>query len=372
MTRFLFVNTDYPPFLDALYAARPGLEQEPYAQQLAIRNESLFGISDFYPRRLNELGQPAIEVFINNQRLQQAWCREHGLSIAFRARPHVVLRRGIVPWVVHDQADWMGSVLRAQIEDFRPDVILTHSLSDLPGRFWKELHNPSRRLIGQIASPLAEDIDLTPFDLMLSSLPNFVERFRKAGLRAELFRLAFDPSVLEKLGEAGPAVEVSFVGGLSPHHASRLQWLEHLCRDLPIQVWGQGIELLPERSPIRGCYQGPAWGIAMYRVLRRSRLSVNCHIDLSGRYANNMRLFETTGVGTLLLTDWKENLADLFDPGKEAATYRTPEECAERIRYYLSHEPERAAVARAGQERTLRDHTYSQRMTELVHLVEGL
>src|SRR4029077_3443271 len=137
-----------------------------------------------------------------------AWARERGMRLPAAISRRLVLRRGIVPWLVPDCASWMACALEGQIEEFRPDVILTHSLSDLPARFWSRMRRHYRLLVGQIASPLAEDIDLTPFDLLLSSLPNFVDRFRRQGLRAELVRLAFEPIVLEKLGEPGPAVDI--------------------------------------------------------------------------------------------------------------------------------------------------------------------
>jgi hypothetical protein len=376
MTRFLIVNADYPDFLDKLYSGS-GLDRASYQEQMQARIDSLFGVSDFYPRNLAELGHTAAEVFINNRFLQEAWAREHGVKIASWPLPRVVLRRGVVPWLVLDRSEWMAAILRAQIEDFRPDVLLTHSLTDLPTTFWASIRSHYRVLVGQIAAPLAEDIDLSPFDLMLSSLPNFVERFRAAGLRAEPFRLAFDPSVLTRLQESlrptpAPTVDVSFVGSLSAHHPGRQAWLERLCREVPIQVWGQGVDSLAADSPIRKVYCGPAWGTQMYRVLACSRISVNYHIELSGSYANNMRLYETTGVGTLLVTDWKQNLHEMFEPGAEVVAYRTPQECVEKIRYLLEHEEERAQIARAGQARTLREHTYRSRMAELVALVEKL
>jgi len=377
MTRFLIVNADYPGFLDVLYSQHPGLGQASYEEQMHVRTASLFGVADFYPRNLAELGHPVLEIYLNNRFLQKAWAREHGVKVSDSARPRVVLRRGVVPWLVRDRAEWMTQILRAQIEEFRPDVLLTHSLTDLPAKFWASMRSHCRLLVGQIASPLADDIDLSPFDLMLSSLPNFVERFRAAGLRAEPFRLAFDPSVLTHLKAsqqptAEPLVDVSFVGSLSPHHPGRHAWLEQLCRQVPIQVWGQGIDTLPTDSPIRQVYRGPAWGIDMYRVLARSRISVNSHIQLAGPYANNMRLYETTGVGTLLLTDWKQNLRELFEPDTEVIAYRSAEECVEQIQHLLGHEADRARIARAGQARTLRDHTYRSRMAELVTMVEKL
>jgi spore maturation protein CgeB len=77
----------------------------------------------------------------------------------------------------------------------------------------------------------------------------------------------------------------------------------------------------------------------------------------------------TASSGALLVTDWKENLHEMFELGKEVIAYRTPEECAELIRYYLEHENEREEIARAGQQRILNEHTTYQRMQELVDIV---
>jgi len=103
----------------------------------------------------------------------------------------------------------------------------------------------------------------------------------------------------------------------------------------------------------------------MYQTLREALVTLNHHIDVAEAYAGNVRLFEATGVGTLLITDWKKNLNEMFEPGKEVVAYRTPDECLEMIQYYLEHEDQRQAIASAGQRRTLRDHTYRQRMEQL-------
>ena len=96
-----------------------------------------------------------------------------------------------------------------------------------------------------------------------------------------------------------------------------------------------------------------------------SRITVNVHIDVAENFANNMRLYEATGCGALLITDQKDNLSELFAPGTEIIAYRSPGEAVEYIKYYMDHPEEVAAIAQAGQERTLRDHTYRHRMEEL-------
>jgi spore maturation protein CgeB len=85
-----------------------------------------------------------------------------------------------------------------------------------------------------------------------------------------------------------------------------------------------------------------------------------------------MRLFETTGVGACLLTDWKENLSELFEPGKEVLTYRSVEECVEKVNYILEHEDERDSIAAAGQRRTLREHTFDNRAARIDEIIRSV
>ena len=108
----------------------------------------------------------------------------------------------------------------------------------------------------------------------------------------------------------------------------------------------------------------------MYQILQ-GRASWSTATSRPPRVADNMRLYEATGVGTMLLTDARDNLAELFEPGREVVTDADEDDLVERIRHYLAHDDERRAIARAGQERTLREHTYAVRMGELVSILEA-
>ena len=136
-----------------------------------------------------------------------------------------------------------------------------------------------------------------------------------------------------------------------------------------MDCWGYGAEFLPSNSLVRNRYHGSAWGLEMYHVRAAAKISINKHSGTADSYANNMSLFETTGVGSLLLTDEKENLGELFQVGTEVVTYRDADDCIEKIEYYLSHEEERACIAKAGQQRTLHEHTYAHRMRELLDIL---
>ncbi|MGZ3731984.1 MAG: glycosyltransferase family protein, partial [Bdellovibrionota bacterium] len=109
----------------------------------------------------------------------------------------------------------------------------------------------------------------------------------------------------------------------------------------------------------------PLFGLAMYQAVRDSLVSLNIHADSSPRYASNMRLFEATGMGTCLLTDWRENLPELFHLDEEVVCYRSPEECVEKARWLCGHPEEAARIGAAGQRRTLKDHTFLTRAERL-------
>jgi len=388
--RLLILNTDYPEFLRWLYAQHPGLERQPYKEQMRVRNESLFGVADFYSSNLRKLGHEAYDIHANNEFMQRAWAREQGMQVEQptpmaqrwreslqRARriaaktPLRHLKSFLQPMLgsLVSQPSWFYDILAAQIKHYKPDVLLNQAMDAVSTRFLREIKPYIQLLVGQIASPLPEKEAFSCYGLVISSLPNFVEHFRQMGLPAELHRFAFEPRILSKLSGENEEIPVSFVGSLSWHHKARIRLLEHLCARLGVQVWGQGTEGLPNNSPIRRCYMGQAWGTEMYQILRNSKMTLNHHISVAESYANNMRLFEATGVGPLLITDWKVNLHEMFEPGKEVVAYRTPEECVELIQYYLEHDAEREAIAYAGQQRTLREHSYYKRMEELVDIV---
>jgi spore maturation protein CgeB len=107
----------------------------------------------------------------------------------------------------------------------------------------------------------------------------------------------------------------------------------------------------------------------MYQVLCDSHATLNVHADSSPRFASNMRLFEATGVGACLVTDWKQNLGDLFQIDREIVTYRSVEELEEKLRWLASAPAEREAIGQAGRKRVLREHTYARRAERLDGLI---
>jgi spore maturation protein CgeB len=355
--RLLIVDTCYPAFLASHYESNPGLEQRPYDEQWRALMDTFFGTADSYSHYLGELGHDAHEVVVNAEPLQRAWAREHGRSPSLLRR----LRRRA------------GSdLVLAHAERFEPDVVYVQHIGFLPPETMASLKARTRLLVGQIASEAPGAEHFQHLDLVLTSFPHYVSRFRREGIASEYLRIGFDPRVLDRLDNAEPPHDVAFVGALGRlQHAQGNDVLERAAERVPIEFWGYNLGDRPPTSPFVRRYHGEAWGLGMLEVLASARIAVNRHIDVAEDNANNMRLYEGTGVGSLLLTDAKQNLGELFDVGREVIAYRDEDELVEAVEHFLAHEDERAAVAAAGQGRTLREHTYEVRMRELADILDA-
>ena len=369
--KIAIVDTYYAEFLSAVYAARSDMATQSYSSQRQVLLDQCFGTSDFYSRHLNALGCDAQDLILNCTALQEVWAKENAVAYS-RLALHIPHRLFRLPLIGSRLAALPGlvEIAVAQLQAFKPDVLYCQDMSFFPPEVLATLKRNIKLIVGQIACPLPPDKFSKAYDLILTSFPHYVRKLIDKGVASEYFRIGFEPRILDLLGTVNKSVDVSFVGGLSRHHGKTLPIFEYLVRNTPIQFFGYGLQSLDKNSPIRMRHNGEVWGLDMYRALASSRITLNRHINVAENNANNMRLYEATGVGAMLLTDKKDNLNELFEIGKEVVEYSTEAEAAELIDYYLSHPEEAKVIAQAGQNRTLQEHTYLRRMEELVAILK--
>jgi ubiquinone/menaquinone biosynthesis C-methylase UbiE len=350
----LFLNTYYDQFLANIYNRHSCLQADSYVAQKRILQQQAFGDSDFYSEGLKATGWIAEDIIMNCEPLNQAWAKEHSCSFQ----------------------GW--SLLLERIRNERPDVVYCQDMHTMSREMLSSIRPYVKLIVGQNASPLG-DIPIELYDVVFSSYPFFVNRFREKRLPAYLQPLAFDERILKSIQNVSyseRSIACSFIGGLSRHHQDRFEWLDYLAMHVPLEFWGYGVESTGSSSPLRKCYKGEAWGVDMFAKLLKSKITVNKQAAITyegqivNQYATNMRLYEATGCGALLITEYKDNLPQLFEIGKEIVVYRSKEECVGLIKYYLNHPDEAEKIAKAGQQRTLRDHTYRIRMQQTAEVLQ--
>ena len=402
------ITTFYTGYLSRFYAERPGLGDEPYAAQHAALMADCFGWADFWAAALEKLGYETSEVVLNVEPMQRRWAAEHGATF--------------------DEANWLHDITLAQVKAFAPDILFSADYVVGNAAFLRRLKAecPGIRLVvGWCGAPYKDPSVFREHDVVLSCVPELVEEFRQQGHRCHHVNHGFGKRILERLDLASPpATDFAFIGSIvkrEKFHEQREKLLLELVRRTDLQLWSNVFRAPAQRRYAAAARQAayntvsrarriglpesllrsvpllrraaqwesrpapggevapeiarrsnpPLYGLKMYQKLRDSRIALNTHIDISVTSASNMRLFEGTGVGSCLLTDWKANIRDLFEPDSEVVTYRSAEECVEKARYLLAHEDERRAIAAAGQRRALRDHTYERRAARLDEIIRA-
>jgi spore maturation protein CgeB len=366
--RILVIDTYYPAFLEDHYAANPGLAERAHSEQLESLAGRCFGTSDAYSRHFRELGHESAEYIVNWLPLQVAWEGENGFLA--RVRRQLGARFGSAP----EGDQLLHEITMTQIAAYDPDLLYVQDTSFFEPEELERLRRRGIGLAGQVGSAPEPDVKLEGYDLLLTCLGHLVEDFRALGVSSELLRIGFHEAVLGHLHADGvdtsPASPreygVVFVGGFNPDvHEHRLPMLETVGRATELDVWGYGAEQLPPSSPVLRSYRGQAWGLDMYRIFAGARIVINAHEEISKGEAANMRMYEATGTGALLITEDHENLPEMFEPGREVVTYTDLDDLVDKVEYYLEHDDERVRIATAGQARALSEHTYGHRIAEL-------
>lgn len=96
-------------------------------------------------------------------------------------------------------------------------------------------------------------------------------------------------------------------------------------------------------------------------VFYHSKINLNISLR-SIKTGIPLRVFDIMGSRGFVLTNYQEDLADCFVPDEDLVYYADAEDLLGKLDYYLSHEAERAEIARNGYEKILRGHTFEHRI----------
>ncbi len=82
-----------------------------------------------------------------------------------------------------------------------------------------------------------------------------------------------------------------------------------------------------------------------------------------------LRCFDIMGCGGFLMTNYQEEINDMFVIGRDLEAYSSTEELIDKCSYYLSHEDKRAAIARSGYEKVCSAHTHYHRLKQMLSVI---
>jgi spore maturation protein CgeB len=397
--KILLVTVVYKNNVKQIYNKYPQLSKLSYSEQKKIVDKEISIWASGWENALAKNNYEVFSIPINVAPMQKKWAEENGTMLNN----------------LHD-------IAFEQAKAFSPEIIW-YDYYDL--RLFDRIRSEIKSIrlaLGWTGSAVVDFNILNKTDIVLSCAPETVENLKKTGIKSEHLNHAFNTEILKGLDTESIKKDMGFIfiGQIfkgNEFHNKRELLLKELLKNTELKIYsplyhhniysiGKSIakkfgyamlypfekipfvkkllignvifqelkrskdtSLKPYEREIKKKVLPPVYGTNMYSTISRAKVVLNIHADSSYRYASNMRLFETTGIGTCLLTDWKENLRYLFDDGNELISYRSPEECIEKVEWLLKNESEYIRIGKQAQIRTLKEHTYTQRVEELLMII---
>jgi len=217
-------------------------------------------------------------------------------------------------------------------------------------------------------SSLVESVSI--YDLFATTKRAIIEDLKKAGCKNIVYiQFAYQPSV--HFPEA-PATaqerarfesDVVFLGGCD---ADRIPFFEALVRafpDLRLHLYGGYWQRHPT---LRRYARGMAVGRDYRLALSGSAIALNL-VRRANRDGHVMRTFEIPACGAFMLAERTDEHRELFDEGREAAYFSSPDEMVEQVGFYLAHPSLRKQIGDAGYRKvTSGRHTYTDRLLQMI------
>ena len=218
-------------------------------------------------------------------------------------------------------------------------------------------------------------------DLVFAYRPHNLDEFRAAGARrVALLRSWFVPDrnhpvALTPQDAERYACDVVFIGHYEDD--GRLAYLEEVVRrGHRLRIFGhseqwnpvlRGSPLLADQAPVR-----PVWGADYNRALNGARVAL-CFFSRLNRDGYTRRCFEIPAAGTVLMSEYSDDLASIYEDGTEAVLFRSLADFGPRLDALLGDEAARARMAQAGRNRVIADrHDVRSRMEDVLQHVAAL
>lgn len=210
------------------------------------------------------------------------------------------------------------------------------------------------------------------------------ERLRRSGVRGvERLIEGITPSCFEydcltqqDVEEYG--CDVVMIGTIDrvPGYRRRLHALNRLIRDgVRVRWWGRKMSFRRNKlseyfSRARHAWGGGlVWGPSFAKACHCAKifLAMPRHPERAGGLSN--RAFWVTGLGAFYLSLYKAGMEEFFDLGRDVAVFRDDDGMWRKVQYYLESPEERAAIAKAGQRRTLANYTNQHAFCRLFRMI---
>lgn len=260
---------------------------------------------------------------------------------------------------------------------FKPDIILIIKGESIYPETIKKIRKDNTCTISSwlidrpvpYKSPPYVKETLSLLDYIFTFDSYYIDQLKNLGVQHVYhLPLACSPSIHKKVKLSSEELDyygsdVAFSGSVQPLRQKMLEYIN----GFDTKVWGPGFKnVKKENMRIVG---GVITNKEVVKIYNASKISLNVNHPQS-IYGTNTRTYEALGSGAFILNDFKKEISELFEIGKEIICYKRIEELNDLISYYLKNPNIRQEIAAKGQKRVYDEHTYYHRIKKLLSVID--
>ncbi len=374
---FAILIEDYNLFYTNTFSGSEVLSTQNYSERLNLLLQKKYYQADSLALALEKLGNKTEIIIPDCNPLQKQWANENNkvlyakwnLQAPIRSYRTRVLKENNTFDSIRQE------ILKEQLKQLKPDVVFVYSGIWIEKLLLKNLKKQSVKLVLQWSCTIEgrwNNLAFNEFDLITTSSQNILQHFQSKKIPALLIQQAFDEQILEKIKTSNKTKKNAvFIGSFSSlHHQNRIELLDYLSQKSEIDIFCPDLPNEESFKNIASKRKGSVDGIEMFDTYTQYNIAIHFPGNEFMNDAGAKRLFEVTGIGVLLLCAHQNNLSTYFKPGEEIVTFISKEDCLEKINYYIANPEIRKKIALAGQKRTLKDHSFSNRAKQLCQYLD--
>lgn len=139
-------------------------------------------------------------------------------------------------------------------------------------------------------------------------------------------------------------------------------------KDFGLHVWGNDSWL---DTQLRDCFHGRSSGTQRFDIYSRSKIVIDINWEHIQSNGISVRPFEVAASGACLFADLvKKDIRSVYEENKEFISFTNAQELRDKVKHFLEHDGERKMIAKAGYERTAREHTYIARTQQIFDTIK--
>lgn len=401
--KIAFVSSFYVKHMEQIYDKFKDLHKKSFNEQnKIIRDQTICSMGE-WPKYFQKIDVESLMLCLNNPYLQNKWCIENDF--------------------IPKSGDVEFEIVLEQLRRFEPTHIFIFGINyySRENRLLRITDKcPSiRKKICWYGAPEGDISKLKDYDLVLTPSRELKDSLTKVGINSSVLNHAFEPRALDLIKSSNKNKNLCFIGSLSlgnDWHQERIEYLESISQHIKIDIYTDltrpslyqklkryliyhrhkmskffnnydvSIEKiryyankdnLPiydrlNDSCISGMTKPAVYGLEMLNILSSYKITFNKHIPLANNIAGNMRITESSGVGTCLLSDHKKNNKDYFGEFVKYCSYKSADEFINKYEYLINNNDLICEISKYIKQITLSKHNTENQFDRLYNTICNL